>query len=52
MSKYELLKRIYEQMDDGHGILDFSLEGDKLKVWTEDEDIFNVVIEDIEETEI
>lgn len=51
MNKFEVLKQIYNKMDDGYGILDYSLEGDGLKVLTEDGKIFNVVVEEIEEEE-
>lgn len=37
MEGFELLRKIYNSLDDGNGILDFSLEGEnRLVIWTED----------------
>lgn len=36
MDRFELLRIIYNSLDDGNGILDFSLEGEnRLVIWTE-----------------
>ena len=43
MDRFELLRTIYNSLDDGHGILDFSLEGEnRLVIWTEDGNKFVV----------
>lgn len=47
MERFELLRKIYNSLDDGNGILDFSLEGEnRLVIWTEDGDKFVVSAEE------
>jgi len=47
MTRFELLRKIYNSLDDGNGILDFSLEGEnRLIVWTEDGNKFILSIEE------
>lgn len=53
MTRFELLKKIYNFLDDGDGILDFSLEGENsLVVWTEDGDKFILSIEEESEEQV
>ena len=47
MTKFDLLRKIYDSLDDGNGILDFSLEGEnRLVIWTEDENKFIINVEE------
>ena len=47
MERFELLRKIYNSLDDGNGILDFSLEGEnRLVIWTEDGNKFVVSVEE------
>jgi hypothetical protein len=47
MDRFELLRTIYNSLDDGNGILDFSLEGENsLVIWTEDGNKFVVSAEE------
>ena len=47
MERFELLRKIYNSLDDGNGILDLSLEGEnRLIIWTEDGNKFVVSAEE------
>ena len=47
MERFELLRKIYNSLDDGKGILDLSLEGEnRLVIWTEDGNKFVVSAEE------
>ena len=47
MDRFELLRKIYNSLDDGNGILDFSLEGEnRLVIWAEDGNKFVVSAEE------
>ena len=47
MNRFELLRTIYNSLDDGNGILDFSLEGEnRLVIWTEEGNKFIVSAEE------
>lgn len=47
MERFELLRKIYNSLDDGNGILDFSLEGEnRLVIWTEDGNKFVISAEE------
>lgn len=53
MTRFELLRKIYNSLDDGNGILDFSLEGENsLVVWTEDGNKFILSIEEESEEQV
>lgn len=47
MERFKLLRKIYNSLDDGNGILDFSLEGEnRLVIWTEDGNKFVISAEE------
>lgn len=53
MTTFELLRKIYNSLDDGNGILDFSLEGENsLVIWTEDGNKFILSIEEESEEQV
>lgn len=53
MTKFELLRKIYNSLDDGNGVLDFSLEGEnRLVIWTEDENKFVINVEEEREDNV
>lgn len=53
MTKFELLRKIYNYLDDGNGILDFSLEDEnRLVVWTEDGNKFIISADEEREEQV